>query len=59
MKNKPNKVIKGEPLEDRLGSYFGFCKYYRHVGIVRYSQYKICEKRECKWYVKYRPEQNA
>ena len=53
---KKSKVIKGKPLEDRTGSYLGFCTFSRHVGIVRYSQYRICEKRQCRYYVKYRRE---
>jgi hypothetical protein len=48
------KVIKGEPLEDRIGKYYGVCTYRSHLGIVRYSYYKTCEKRNCEYYKKYR-----
>ena len=55
MKNG-HKVIKGRPLEDRIGPYIGFCFYPEHVGIVMYCQYKKCEKIKCEHYVKFRPE---
>jgi hypothetical protein len=57
MKNRHhNKIIRGEPLEDRVGKYIGVCNNPVHVGIVRYSFYRICEKRDCKYYVRYRLE---
>jgi len=52
--NHRRKVIKGKPLEDRVGKYIGFCNNPSHIGIVRYSQYKICEMRRCRFYEKYR-----
>lgn len=59
MKDKNHhKIIRGEPLEDRVGKYIGFCNNPSHVGIVRYSYYKICEKRNCKYYETYRPYDN-
>ena len=53
---KNSKVIKGKPLEDKVGFYFGICTLERHPGIVRYSHMKQCERRRCENYVKYRPE---
>lgn len=51
-----SRTIKGKPLEDKLGEYYGVCRNPAHKGIVRYSFYRICEKRHCKHYVKFRPE---
>ncbi len=51
-----HKVIKGKCLEDNIGRYLGYCNNPRHIGVVRYSQYRICEKRECKHYERFRPE---
>jgi len=57
MSRKKNlKVIRGNPLEDDIGKYFGFCNNPNHIGIVRYSFYRVCEKRRCEYYVRYRPE---
>lgn len=56
---KRSKVIKGKALEDKLGKYFGFCSNPSHIGIVRYSQYRICEKRDCRFYVRYREVKDA
>lgn len=53
---KNSKTIKGRPLEDKVGSYFGICNNPAHPGVVRYSHYRLCEKRRCEYYVKYRPE---
>lgn len=50
------KIIKGEPLEDKVGKYYGICTNPAHTGIVRYSYYRICEKRHCEYYQKYRQE---
>ena len=55
-KKKISKVIKGKTLEDKFGSYIGFCHNPRHTGIVRYRQYKVCERIRCEHYEKYRPE---
>lgn len=52
---KNSKTIRGEPLEDKVGKYYGVCTFEKHPGIVRYSHIKQCEKRECQYYVKYRP----
>jgi len=58
MKKGQHKVIRGGPLEDKIGPYVGFCTNPYHMGIVRYCQYKICEKRGCEWYAKLRPKDN-
>lgn len=49
-----DKVIKGKSLEDKLGKYIPYCNHKAHEGIVRYSQVKQCEARNCQHYVKYR-----
>ena len=51
------KVIKGRCLEDEVGPYIPYCTFEIHEGIVRYSQYRICEKKNCDRYVKFRPEE--
>ena len=51
-----NKIIRGKALEDQIGQYIPYCTFEIHEGIVRYSQYKICEKRDCEHYIKFRPE---
>ena len=56
-KGKMFRIIRGSPLEDAVGSYFGVCTNPSHVGIVRYSYYRVCEKRNCEYYVKYRPRE--
>jgi len=53
---KYRKIIKCRVLEDRISEYIGFCTNPTHYGIVRYSFYRTCEKRRCKYYQKYRPE---
>ena len=55
MKNR-HEVISSPALRDRDGAFIPYCCHPKYHGIVRYCQYKTCEKKNCDYYIKFRPE---
>lgn len=49
-----HKIIPIKLLEDELGAYIPYCSYKNHRGIA--LKYRLCEKRDCRHYLKYRAE---
>lgn len=47
------KVQKIRVLEDLAGKYIPYCNYHVHPGIPHDE--RICERRQCQYYFKFRP----
>lgn len=54
MKSKKleDRLFLMKPVENGVGRYIPYCKYFRHPGIVIHNKYVNCERKNCHYYLR-------
>jgi len=47
-----DRLFLMSPLKNGIGRYIPFCNYERHKGIITHNKHTVCEKRECRHYIR-------